>query len=188
MRRRTYQPATENGKDTQVQPKADPPYWIGLLGLIPLIGFFVGLALLLYSIFKYRNTKLLVIGVACMLFTVCVYYSLYRFSQSEMALQTVDSIAQEELNALVAHVEFYKLENGVYPDSLPQLSGSGRFVPIYDHSQLARYDKTVPFNYENLGDKYLLFSSGPDGIPHTGDDIFPQLKSGSDQIGWTKER
>jgi hypothetical protein len=40
------------------------------------------------------------------------------------------------------------------------------------------------FNYERVGDKYRLFSSGEDGIPNTEDDLFPQVTiTDSSKIG-----
>jgi hypothetical protein len=170
----------------KVSDKSAPPYLMGLLGLIPLVGFFVGAALLLYGIFQYRNVKLIVIGIACMLFTVLVYYSLYRFSKTEASLEAYDTFAQRELNALVPHIEFYKMENGVYPDSLQQMLSYSMSISIYDHSQLSRHNKAVLFNYKNLGDRYLLFSSGPDGIPNTADDLFPQVNNTNEKTGWIK--
>jgi hypothetical protein len=171
---------------TKVSGKSDPPYLMGLLGLIPLVGFFAGAVLLLYGVFKYRNVKLIVIGIACMLFTVFTYYSLYRFSRSEEILKVHDTFAQDGLNTLVPHIEFYKMENGVYPDSLPQVQ-PGMFISIYDHSQLSRHNKSVLFNYKNLGDRYLLFSSGPDGIPNTADDLLPQVNNMDGKTGWIKK-
>jgi len=40
------------------------------------------------------------------------------------------------------------------------------------------------YNYKKIGDRYLLFSSGQDGIPNTKDDLFPQIKiTDSSKIG-----
>jgi len=40
------------------------------------------------------------------------------------------------------------------------------------------------YNYKKIGDKYLLFSSGQDGIPNTKDDLFPQVTiTDSSKIG-----
>ena len=62
-----------------------PPYLLGLLGFIPLVGFFVGIGLTLYGLIKYKNRKLVIIGVFCMLFTVFVYsfmiFGLDKFSK-----------------------------------------------------------------------------------------------------------
>lgn len=54
-----------------------PPYLLGLLGFIPLVGFFVGIGLTLYGLIKYKDKKLIIIGVLCMVFTVFVYSFMY---------------------------------------------------------------------------------------------------------------
>ncbi len=64
-------------QENQPDKKTKPPYLLGVLGLIPLVGFFVGVALILYGIFKYRDKKLIIIGGSCMLFTVAVYSTLF---------------------------------------------------------------------------------------------------------------
>ncbi len=47
----------------------------------------------------------------------------------------------------------------------------------------------VFYNYEKIGDKYSLFSSGQDGIPNTKDDLFPQVTiTDSSKIGLIKNR
>ena len=37
--------------------ESKPPYLIGILGLIPLVGFFVGIVLIILGITKYKNKK-----------------------------------------------------------------------------------------------------------------------------------
>lgn len=50
-------------------------------------------------------------------------------------------------------------------------------------------EKNSYYNYEKVGDKYLLFSSGQDGIPNTKDDLFPQVEiSNSSKIGLIKAK
>jgi hypothetical protein len=40
------------------------------------------------------------------------------------------------------------------------------------------------YNYQRMGEKYILFSSGEDGIPYTKDDFFPKiLITDSSKIG-----
>jgi hypothetical protein len=43
------------------------------------------------------------------------------------------------------------------------------------------------YHYRVINGKYLLFSSGQDGVPQTADDLFPQvwITDGS-KIGWIK--
>lgn len=43
------------------------------------------------------------------------------------------------------------------------------------------------YNYENLGDKFLLFSSGNDRKPNTYDDIYPKVKKNT-KTGWVKSK
>jgi predicted PurR-regulated permease PerM len=58
---------------TTTQQTAKPPYLLGLLCLIPLVGAFVGLGLLLLGLLKYKDKWLSIIGAAGILFTVLVY-------------------------------------------------------------------------------------------------------------------
>lgn len=160
-----------------------PPYLLGLLGLIPLVGFFVGVGLILYGALKYKDRKLIFIGIACVLFTIIVYTSLFYIGfRSEFGRKGWAVHAQMELNTLVKHVEFYKLENGKYPESLKQLENDKEFIFLTDPTQsFGTY-----YNYKNLGEKYLLFSSGVDRIPNTADDIYPQVNTANKKIGWTR--
>ena len=92
-----------------------------------------------------------------------------------------------QLNSLIKNIEYYKLVHGKYPFSLTQLENENEFVFITDPTQSTQNRKNINYNYKNLGDKYLLFSSGTDGIPNTEDDIFPQVKSENGKIGWIKK-
>lgn len=170
--------------------KSKPPYLLGLIGLIPLVGFFVGVGLTLYGIFKYKDKILIIIGIACMIFTVAVYSSLYYVGfKSDLGKKGWEKHAQMQLNSLIKDIEFYKIEHGVYPDSLKQLKKEkvNEFVFITDPTQSTQGRKNIYYNYKNVGDKYLLFSSGTDGIPDTKDDIFPQVQTDSGKIGWIRK-
>lgn len=161
---------------TTPAPKQKPPYLLGLLCLIPLVGAMVGLGLLLYGIFRYRDKWLIAIGAFGIVFTIVIYSSLFAFMmRSDVTADGFKSIAQTQLNQLVEEIEFYRLQHGNYPDSLHQLLKTDGFAPIHDVLQGSRMLKSVYFNYEKIGDKYTLFSSGKDGIPHTADDFYPQI-------------
>ena len=72
------------------------------------------------------------------------------------------------------HVEFYKLKNGSYPDSLEQVNDDNSQTSLYDPLQSGgKVTTNNEFNYQKLGNHYYLFSSGLDGIPNTKDDIYP---------------
>ena len=151
-------------------------YGRGWLGLIPLVGGFVGIGLILLGIFKYRDKKLILIGMLALSFTVALYGSLFYFTEySETGRKQWAKFSATYLNNLVEDIEFYKTKNGSYPDSLEQLVKGDKLTPIYDpllHFQSKRDKK---FNYKRLGNKYILFSSGIDNIANTSDDIFPTI-------------
>ena len=173
----------------KAEPKKQsrPPYLLGLLGIIPLVGFFVGLGLLLYGIVKYKDRKLIVIGISCMLFTIIVYSSLFYFGfKSNIGKKGWAQLSQMELNSLVKYVEYFKIENGHYPDSLQQLVSKDEFVSISDPLRSVELKKNANYNYKNLGSKYLLYSCGIDGIANTKDDIYPKVDTSNKNIGWTK--
>lgn len=163
-----------------------PPYLLGLLGIIPMVGFFVGIGLTLYGIIKYKDRKLVIIGVSCMLFTIVAYASLFYVGfVSETGKQQWKVLSQMQLNELVKDIEYYKIQNGNYPNSLEELNSKDQFVQIYDPTQPLLKKEKAYFNYKRVGDKYTLFSSGTDGIPNTKDDFFPQSKN-TKNSGWIK--
>jgi predicted membrane metal-binding protein len=165
--------------------KPRPPYLLGLLCLIPLLGFFVGLVMLILGIAKYKDKWFIAIGVFGMLFTIGIYGSMFYYGfMSKQGKNAFAQIAQIQLNDLVRDVEFYKLENGKYPENLEQLIGANKMTMIYDPIQMMQ---PKPFNYQNLDSNYTLFSSGLDGIPNTKDDLFPEVNvSDSSKIGFIK--
>lgn len=165
--------------------KSKPPYLLGLICLIPLVGAFVGLGLLLYGIFKYKDKWLSIIGAAGILWTIAVYSALfYAGTHASVFKKGFEDISHMQLNSLVKNIEFYKLAHGQYPESLKQLLDDDKLAPITDAVQGMSTRGDSYYNYERIGDKYLVFSSGQDGIPNTGDDLFPQIAlSDSSKIG-----
>jgi len=161
-------------------------YLVGILGLIPLIGAIVGVVLIIIGIAAYRNWIVVVIGAAGILWSIFLYGSLFIFTQSKTIAKLMVPSAREFLSNLAKELEFYKYENGVYPDSLPQLERGHHLVFISDPTQ-PTFKKPIYFQYKNLGDHYILFSVGPDGIAHTSDDIYPVIPdTGRLHYGWIK--
>ncbi len=161
---------------TQPLPKSKPPYLLGLLCLMPLVGAFVGLGLLLYGLLKYKDKWLSIIGAAGIFWTIIVYSTLfYAGTHAAVFKKGFEEISQMQLNSLVKNIEFYKMTHGQYPDSLEQLLEDDKLAPINDAVQGMNTKGDSYYNYQKIGDKYLLFSSGQDGIPNTKDDLFPQL-------------
>lgn len=162
---------------TEILPsKSKPPYLLGLICLIPLVGAFVGLGLLLYGLIKYKDKWLSIIGAAGILWTVIVYGSLYyAATHASVFKKGFEDISQMQLNSLVKDIEYYKLSHGQYPDSLKQLLTDDKLPPIIDAVQGMNTNANSYYNYQKIGGKYLLFSSGQDGISNTKDDLFPQV-------------
>lgn len=150
-------------------------YGRGWLGLIPLIGGFVGLGLIFLGIFRYKDRKLIIIGIAALLFTVSVYGSMiYYFEYSKQYRKDFSVFSQPYMNTLIKSIEFYKVENGAYPDSLEQIRATDNTImiidPILNGSPVINKHM---FYYKKAGTKYSLFSAGVDREPYTNDDIFP---------------
>jgi hypothetical protein len=154
-----------------------PIYLLGILCLIPLLGFFAGLVLLILGIVHFKDRVFIIMGALGMLITIAIYSSLFYFTMDSDAVRNgFAEIAQTEVNDLVKNIEFYKLQNGVYPDSLQQLDTKSSFTDIYDPLSPAKIgDNAAPFQYSKKGNQYLLFSVGRDGKPNTADDIYPTL-------------
>jgi len=173
---------------TQPLPKSKPPYLLGLLCLMPLVGAFVGLGLLLYGLLKYKDKWLSIIGAAGIIWTIIVYSTLfYAGTHAAVFKKGFEDISQMQLNSLVKNIEFYKMTHGQYPDNLEQLLEDDKLAPINDAVQGMNTKGDSYYNYQKVGNKYLLFSSGQDGIPNTKDDLFPQLTdSESSKIGLIK--
>jgi hypothetical protein len=173
---------------TTLPTKSKPPYLLGLLCLIPLVGAFVGLGLLLYGLLKYKDKWLSIIGAAGIVWTV-IFYSTLFYAGTHMSVfkKGFADISQMQLNSLVKNIEFYRLQHGQYPDSLQQLRDDDKLAPISDPVQGLQTKESSYYNYKKVGDKYSLFSSGQDGITNTKDDLFPQITiSDSSKIGLLK--
>jgi hypothetical protein len=158
-------------------------YW-GLVGFIPNFGVIAGIILLIKG-FQYNKTTLILIGAGDILFTIFFWMVLSPILDPK----GLTDVSQMQLNTLVKNVEFYKLQHGQYPDSLQLLLQDDEFAPVNDPIQLDHHRKNTYYNYRRVGDKYILFSSGEDGIPDTKDDLFPQLVfSDSSKIGLIRSK
>ena len=185
LRTRGYPVAALDNRNT-------PPYLIGLLGFIPLIGAFVGFALILYGIFKYKDKWLVTIGFGGIAFTIFVYsFMFYNVQFGAETRKGFAQISKSEVTSLIGNIEFYKLKHGAYPDSLEQIEAENQMAWINDPLQVTGDNdkKSTKFNYQKVGDHYYLFSSGIDRIPNTKDDIYPEIApSDSVKFGWIKNK
>jgi hypothetical protein len=155
-----------------------PPYLLGLLCLLPLLGAFVGIALILYGIFKYKDKKLIIIGSIGIVITIIFYsFLFYQTEYGKIGTKAFADISQTDLNDIAKDVEFYKIKYGVYPDSLEQLINVDKFILIDDPLRMRMMDDNVKtsFYYKKIGNKYTLFSLGIDDKANTQDDIYPNI-------------
>jgi hypothetical protein len=168
--------------------KQKPPYWVGWFCLIPLIGFFVGLSLLLRGIFKYKDKWIIIIGVSGMIFTPLIYsLEYYESRYSSFGKHGWHELSKKMLVDLVRKIETYKIKYGQYPDSLSELRNHDFNALINDPIQSNQGREYTIYNYQKVGNKYILFSSGEDGIPYTSDDIFPPVQiTDSSKVGLIK--
>jgi hypothetical protein len=165
-----------------------PPYLLGLLGFIPLVGFFAGIAMIILAVTKFKDKWMIVIGIACMLMTIAFYTALFYIGfKSKIGKGLWAQHSQMQLNNLVRHVEYYKLEHDEYPKNLQDLLKENKEgIIIFDPIKVVGTTGSNLFNYENRGDTYLLFSSGVDEIAHTEDDLYPQVTANKN-IGWRRK-
>lgn len=172
-----------------------PVYLIGIICLIPLIGAFAGIVLIILGLAHYKDRVFVIMGSIGIAITVAIYGSLIYFSTYSMshdgAVQDgFAEIAQSQINDLVKNIEFYKLQNGVYPDSLKRLETKDSFLSIDDPLQSIKNNgKSTEYQYYKKGNKYLLFSVGKDGIPDTKDDIYPTLSNpDTSKLGFIRKK
>jgi len=174
----------------KVKQENKAPYLLGILCLIPLVGFFVGIALILYGIFKYKDKLLIAIGIGGVLVTIGVYaFFFYNIKNGKNAGRAFATIAQTQLNNLINQVELYKIKEGTYPDSIQQLVKLDSMINIYDPllTRKMNTELKTTFEYKKEKEHYTLFSVGMDGIPGSKDDIYPIVsESDTMQYGWVK--
>ena len=174
-----------------VNKKSKKPYLLLLLCIWTIPGVFVGLGMLLYSVFRKKDIRLTVSGALMIVFSISIYLFFYSFvGKSSISKRGFEQTSQIHLNMLVKSIEFYKLQYGQYPDSLGQLKKVDPTAMVYDILPFKGFKpSTHYYNYEKVGNKYLLFSSGTDGIPNTKDDLYPQIQiTDSNKIGLIRSK
>jgi hypothetical protein len=163
------------------------PYVFGGMSFMPLCGVPFGIVAILWGLLsKKRGGKVLaIIGALGVGFTVAIYSSLFYFGFIQRG-GVYDSlriqIAEQNLSTLVQVIEFYKLQNDVYPPTLDELVKSkyqGQPVMIYDSTTLVGNSQLREFYYELTedGSGYYLLGVGGDGIPYTSDDLLPKIQA-----------
>jgi hypothetical protein len=178
---------TEN--HTSVAPPAKihtAAYVLAGVSFIPLIGLIFGIAALVLSILGWRKRGAKIVALIAslgMLCTVALYGALFYFGFVQRG-GVYDELRQQltvnTLSSLVSEVEFYRLQHGVYPESLEQLQESQPNKPIFMYDTSTTPLSSEPlrlFYYERSGDThYYLRSVGNDGEAFTADDILPNIE------------
>jgi hypothetical protein len=146
-------------------------YILAAASFFPLIGIPFGLCSLLLG-WLWRaagGLRLAAIGAAGIGVSVVLYGSLFLAQKSGYFDDLTGELTQRMLDDAVRSVEFYKLRNGDYPDSLDAIRSENAF--IYDPFS----DNQAHFLYSlhNQRDSYEIFSVGPDRLPATSDDLHP---------------
>lgn len=171
---------SEHQQDLVINSK--PPYALGIISFLPLVGAIFGLIFLLIGIVKYKSKKIILISVIGILISVLLTFAVYKSfinftEQMNKDLEpALELFSQFGLKSIVKEIEIYKIKNGQYPDSLEQLELDNSMIDINDLF-LPAADKTKggKYFYQKVDDRYYLFSVGLDKIPNTTDDINPKL-------------
>lgn len=162
------------------------PYAIGGASFIPLLGVPLGLVAIVWGLLKLKHGgwKVAILGAMGISFTLALYGTLFYqgfVKRGGMFDDLRGQMAGQMLVSVVKEIEFYKIQNGEYPQGLKDVESKGKpqgLVSIYDPSQM-RFGDTEPtfFYYElvNGGTNYHLFSVGADRKPFTKDDVHPGL-------------
>lgn len=153
-------------------------YVIGGMSFIPLIGVLFGIIAIVWG-FKAKHSKLKYVGLAGILFTVILYGSLgyFGFVQEDGVYDELRaSMAKTQLTSAVQAIEFYKVQNGNYPESLEVLQDSlpeNSMVFLNDATQV-NMDEMKLYYYKVINENsYHIRSYGRDGLINTADDILP---------------
>ncbi len=168
------------------------------ISFTPLIGIFIGIICIVIAVVgKKSNSKLLAgVGFSGVMFSVVLYGSLfYKALNNDEPSKGFEVHAISAMTSLVRHIEYYKLQQGTYPDSMEVLRANlkdGEMVFSYDMSgpmNMNSQQRDFYFEVVNDGRNYLLFGIGQDAVPFTQDDIFPIIAPQKDKnIGWIKRK
>ncbi|RZM24364.1 MAG: hypothetical protein EOO88_23070 [Pedobacter sp.] len=157
-----------------------PPYWVGFLCLIPLLGFIAGVFILMTGIFRYKDRRVIFLGVFGIVFTTAIYSLLfYQLKYGKLGRDGFAAISKIQMRTLVQKIEYFNLTNGRYPENLEELKKTDELAPIADPLQSRGKKGSDNFNYSMVKDGYTLFSSGVDGKAQTVDDFYPDIQMDS---------
>ena len=155
-------------------------YVLGGLSFVPLVGVPFGVVAIILGITR-RTWSVVKMGAGGIAFTFIIYSSLFYvgvFHRGGISDSLRADTAVKMMNTLVKEIEFYKLQQGYYPQSTSKLSPGDSYTvsTMFDPTCLER--KSGQYFYYELdpsGKFYYLRSVGADGVPFTSDDLLPSL-------------
>jgi hypothetical protein len=159
------------------------------MSFIPLIGLLFAPIAIVYGLVTRRagGKKLALVGVAGILVTVVLYGGLIYLAVIQRGGIYDDlrlRMAEGTIVDVVRAIEFYKIQNGKYPESLDVLRTSlpeNSFVFVFDPTDVNLKSQPRPFHYELVdAEHYYLLGVGSDGQPFTADDLVPRIEPGAD--------
>ncbi len=161
------------------------PYVIGGVSFIPGIGILFGIIAIIWGLVtkKLGGKKLAIIGACGIGFSIIIYGSLFYFGFVQKGGVYDDlrvQLSKTTITSLVQAIEFYKTQNGQYPESLEALRKSDPenfMVFVHDPAQVQLGDEPRYYHYELKGQShYYLLGVGPDEQPYTSDDVLPNIE------------
>lgn len=194
------EPVTDDRFGGEQEPLGCFPYVIGGASFIPLLGVPIGLIVIIWGIVKRKagGLKLALVGTCGILFTFILYGTLFYKGFVEKGGIYDDlrgKMAQTQLNDLIKKIEFYRIDNGKYPDHLAELISEDPSAQDFTfvHDPFVGLDdlkpKTYSYGLMNDGKNYYIYSAGSDRISGTEDDIYPDVSEKQmERIGYRKNR
>lgn len=163
------------------------PYVIGGLSYMPLVGVLFGIVAIVWGLVTKRSggKKLALIGGGGISVTVILYSVLIYFGFAQRGGVYDDlraNLSETTITSLVQAIEFYKTQNGKYPESLEILKKSlpeNSMVFVRDPTGVSISGKQRYYYYEVVDNEhYYLLGVGFDGQPFTQDDVVPKVHVG----------
>ncbi len=169
-------------------------YVLSGLSFIPVLGVIPGLlALLISAISKKRGGgRVVFISLAGMSITAfLIGYLIYNAQDIENSPMMAEfnkvqiELRKGNLVRLVQIIEYYRLEKGVFPEGLENITITQDDVINFSGAAYMDSSGEIPYYYELIdSNSYYLLGKGPDRIPFTNDDMVPLVKlDGSSPIG-----
>lgn len=139
---------------------------------IPFIGLIFGLIFFIRGLSE-RNFRYLGIAFTSLMISIVGWLAFaFYWDYSQQNLYAT----QQNLNTIVKELAYYKVKNGVYPESLDSLKKQNQFLIFSEYNMgFNPFSKSESrdFYYQKQDSTYILLAPGPDAIPLTEDDILP---------------